>query len=159
MSSKMLKESEKKTKSALNLKGIFWVAFITIIVVIFVSSIKIKDHTLGRCLVLGDECIGLEVVKSVTETTKGLSGRDNLSGGMLFAYDEPSRQCIWMRDMKFNIDIIWLDQNKKVTKVMSDVSPSTFPNSFCSDNTKYVIELNSGVIKNKSLKVGQQLDF
>lgn len=159
MSNKMLKENVKKTKWAPKTKGIFWVASITVFAVIFLSSISINDKISDTCLKANNNCIPLEVKDNPQERTKGLSDRDSIEGGMLFVFDKSAKECIWMRDMKFNIDIIWLDENKRVIKVMSDVSPSTFPESFCADNTKYVIELNSGVAKENSFEMDKQLNF
>jgi hypothetical protein len=47
----------------------------------------------------------LEKVSEPADLVKGLSGRPSLDarGGMLFEFSEGTRQCIWMKDMKFNI--------------------------------------------------------
>lgn len=106
-------------------------------------------------------CYPLERADTNEKRIKGLSAHPELKPqtGMLFIFDNPERQCIWMKDMNFNIDIIWLDTTKKITKIEQNVSPATYPNSFCADNTKYVIELNSGDAAKLQLGIGQQLTF
>lgn len=107
-------------------------------------------------------CIELEVADTNEERAKGLSGRENMPSnkGMLFKFDSPGKKCIWMKDMNFSIDIIWLNSDKSITHIEKDVSPNTYPKSFCpSNDSQYVIELNSGVSDAAELRVGQKLNL
>lgn len=65
--------------------------------------------------------IKVEVVNTPASITKGLSGRETLgqySGedrkidGMLFVFSKKTKPIFWMKDMNFEIDIIWLSGNK-----------------------------------------------
>ncbi len=71
-----------------------------------------------------------------------------------------------MKDMNFNLDMIWLDSNYKIVHIennakASSYNPSnpdsskTFTNS--SDLARYVLEINSGLAKEMNLKVGDRL--
>ncbi|MCA9333081.1 DUF192 domain-containing protein [Candidatus Saccharibacteria bacterium] len=107
-------------------------------------------------------CVSLEKVDSKESRAKGLSGRPtmNANQAMLFVFDSPGKQCMWMKDMNFNIDIIWLDSDKKITSVKRNVSPKTYPNNFCGGNKdKYVIETAAGAIDDDQISVGKQLNF
>src|ERR671923_23790 len=63
---------------------------------------------------------GVGLVADIAETgeqrSKGLAIKDSLNEteGMLFVFSEPRQYVFWMKDMKFPIDIIWLDSNKTV---------------------------------------------
>ena len=106
--------------------------------------------------------VSLEVVDNESSRTLGLSGRDSLPNdkAMLFVFEQPAMYCFWMKDMKFNIDMVWLDFGKKIVKIQKDVSPNTFPRSFCpSQDALYVLEFNSGETAKFGLTTGQQLDF
>ncbi len=106
--------------------------------------------------------VSLEVVDNESSRTLGLSGRDSLPNdkAMLFVFEQPDKYCFWMKDMKFNIDMIWLDSDKKIVKIQKDVSPGTFPKSFCSmQDALYVLELNGGESTKFGLATGMQLDF
>lgn len=107
------------------------------------------------------QCYRLERADIDEKRTKGLSDRDSLAEqtGMLFVFDQSQEACIWMKDMRFKIDIIWLDEAKKIIKIGQDVSPDTYPMSFCAKNTKYVIELNSGDAAKLQLEPGTPLVF
>ncbi len=92
--------------------------------------------------------VAVEVMNTSEQRAKGLSGRDSLkdSEGMLFVFDETSTEnCFWMRDMKFSIDMVWLSEDKEVVTVKSDVSASTYPDTFCPDTpAKYGLEVRAG---------------
>ena len=77
---------------------------------------------------------------------------------MLFVEPKPRVACIWMKDMNFAIDIIWLDDKKTIRHLEERVSPKTYPKTFCPEGkTKYVVELPSGTIDKHQLAVGQKL--
>lgn len=102
------------------------------------SNIRIGGHTLR-----------VNVADDAGERTAGLSGRDNLDGsqGMLFIYEDNTNACIWMKDMKFSIDIVWISADGSVVHMERNVSPETYPNEFCSESAaKYVLELPAGSI-------------
>ena len=75
----------------------------------------------------------------------GLSNRTNLPegiDGMLFIFPKSDTHGIWMKDMNFNIDILWLDDNFNVVDQRLNVSPDTYPESFTpSAPALYVLEL------------------
>lgn len=60
--------------------------------------------------------IKAEVVHSQAAVAKGLSNRSALASdeGMLFVFDEAENYTFWMKDMQFNLDIIWLNQGQIV---------------------------------------------
>ncbi len=103
----------------------------------------------------------LEYVVEPAQRTLGLSGRDGLSDaqGMVFVFNQSSRQCMWMKEMKFNLDIVWLDENKKIIKILENVSPDTYPTSYCADDTSYVLEVNAGSISRLGLGVGDSVQL
>ncbi len=102
----------------------------------------------------------LEVVATPESRQKGLSGRPDMPDdrGMIFVFDEPAVQCIWMKDMRFSLDIAWLDGEKRITHIEQAVSPDTYPRQFCpSEPARYVVELNAGEAERAGLKAGQTL--
>ena len=56
---------------------------------------------------IGSEYYELERVSTAEKLQLGLSGRDNLedNSGMVFVFPDVRDQCIWMKDMKFPLDI------------------------------------------------------
>ncbi len=94
--------------------------------------------------------------------TQGLSGKAFLPSNtsMLFKFDKPDIHGIWMKDMNFPIDIIWLDKNKTIVNLISDADPSSYPHVFYPPKESlYVIETRAGLIKDKGLKLGDEILF
>ncbi len=93
---------------------------------------------------------------------QGLSGRPLLeaSQGMLFIFDRPGIYGFWMKDMRFPLDMIWMDAAHKVVAIDSNVAPSTYPNSYFPPmNISYVLEMNAGAAKNFGIEKGVGLVF
>ncbi|MGH7238411.1 MAG: DUF192 domain-containing protein [Candidatus Saccharimonadales bacterium] len=104
----------------------------------------------------------LIVAKTSAEQTKGLGERASLPAnqGMLFVFNSSAERCFWMKGMQFPLDIIWLSASKQVVFAQANLSPSTYPKSFCpQDPARYVIELNAGQAKQANIKIGQKLQF
>ena len=111
----------------------------------------------------------LRVYLAVTndQQVNGLSVKDHLNEneGMLFVYEQPTRQGFWMKDMKFPIDIIWLDNNGTVVYIRDNLQPCiiTFP-FLCpiyipDKDSLYVLETVSGFAKKHSIKIGTHADL
>jgi uncharacterized membrane protein (UPF0127 family) len=60
-----------------------------------------------------------------------------------------------------NIDIIFLDSDKIINTIHSNVSTSSYPQSVftSSEPSKYVIELNAGDFAKLKLNIGDKIDF
>lgn len=106
--------------------------------------------------------IEVEIAQTGDQKVRGLSGRHCLAAdkGLLFPYDLSGDYCYWMKDMKFAIDMIWLDDEQKVVTIKENVSPNTFPQSFCPDKpAKYVLEVNAGFVRDAGWHVGTQFEL
>ncbi len=121
-----------------------------------------ESESAGPRLQGKDTVYALEIADSEEERIRGLSGRERLAenSGMLFVFDPPQQACMWMKSMRFSIDMLWLDTAKKIIDMSADVSPQTFPKLFCATKpASYVLELPSGTIAGQSFAVGQTLNI
>ena len=169
MLNKMPDEPAKKTASApkarLPQKRTLWVLLVFLMVAIFaILGMTIYSRGGPGCIQIADskECLGLERVSLEQDLEKGLSGRESMpeNQGMLFTFESSGKHCFWMKDMKFPLDMIWINADKKVVYVKKNVQPSTYPNTFCPDQPAlYVIEVNAGVADKAYLSPGSQLQF
>ncbi|MEK7574622.1 MAG: DUF192 domain-containing protein [Patescibacteria group bacterium] len=92
----------------------------------------------------------------------GLSGRESLKNDevMLFVFDKPGMHGIWMKDMKFAIDIFWLDNSGRIIYLVEDARPDTFPKIFTPNSpAKYVLESTASFARENSLKIGSEFYF
>src|SRR5438132_187387 len=93
---------------------------------------------------LGGQTFYLEKAITKAEQEMGLGGRQELAHdqGMLFVFDEPGAYCFWMKDTLVNLDILWFDKDYRLIHRALNVSPDTYPTSFCPPrDAKYVVEL------------------
>lgn len=110
-------------------------------------------------IVVGDARVDAEVVQSTAEITKGLSGRATLADGqgMLFVMAYPAPHKFWMPDMRFAIDIIWLDERFVVVDVTEHATPESYPTVFMpSLPALYVLEVPAGYARAHQITVGEQ---
>ena len=109
---------------------------------------------------IGDATLKVEVADTNALQHKGLSGRKQLgeNNGMLFLFEKPGRYGFWMKEMKFAIDIIWIDTNKSVTEITTNVDPKTFPKIFYpKEVVQYVIETQAGWAKVHEIQLGDKI--
>lgn len=105
--------------------------------------------------------ITVEVVDTLELRQEGLSGKETLPSdrGMLFIFDDSSiDNCFWMKDMNFSIDMVWMNENREVVTVTPNVSPDTYPESFCPETAaKYGLEINENKASELEIVSGEQL--
>lgn len=109
-----------------------------------------------------DTCVKLEVAATDSQRVLGLSGRQSMDRdtGLLFDFGKPDEYCMWMKDMNFALDMIWLNEEKEIVHIEESVTPDTYPKSFCGPGSaRYVVEVNKDVIKSADLHVGQTIRF
>lgn len=111
---------------------------------------------------LGGEAFVFEVADTDALRIKGLSGRNALhkGKGMLFVFPEDGRYGFWMKDMRFPIDIVWLDRSHRIIEVKKGASPSSYPEVFLPVlPARYVIEIQAGFFEKYQLKIGDILEI
>lgn len=105
-----------------------------------------------------DNCYFVEIAKSVAEREKGLMQRDNLEAdkGMLFIFEKEGIYPFWMKNMKFPIDIIWLDKEMKAAYIYKNAQPcaSECPNIIPDKMAQYILEISAGEAEKIGLKDG-----
>lgn len=105
----------------------------------------------------------MRVVSSGPLREKGLSGTTKLekNEGMLFVFEKDDTWGIWMKDMLIPIDIIWLDNQKKVVYMVKNADPSSYPHTTYRPvrQARYVAELQAGTIERRNIQIGDQAAF
>jgi uncharacterized membrane protein (UPF0127 family) len=108
-----------------------------------------------------------EVMVRDEDRQRGLMFRDSLplERGMLFLFDEPGFPGIWMKNCRFPIDILWLDEQRRVVHVAEAVPPCKAdpcpvyepPNP--GRQARYVLEINARQARREKAVVGSTLEF
>jgi hypothetical protein len=108
-------------------------------------------------------CITADVARTGASRSRGLGFRDSLAQnrGMLFIWDKEASYGIWMKNMRFPIDIIWLDKDKKIVDIKRDAQPcvTACKISRPSGLAQYVIEVNSGFCEAHQVAPGGEIKF
>jgi uncharacterized membrane protein (UPF0127 family) len=110
-----------------------------------------------------------EIADTHPEQVIGLSQHESLAAdrGMLFVYQHDSYLSFWMPpQMKFNLDIIFLDSERRIIHIAADVPPCPDPNGWnCPSygpgerRGRYVVELTAGTAAQHGLKEGDILEI
>ena len=104
----------------------------------------------------------VEVADSFRKMAVGLMDHAGLGPreGMLFIFEKEGRYGFWMLNMKFSIDILWLDRNGTVIYIWENAEPCKSILSCRSvkpgKDSKYVIELRSGTSRKLGIKTGDR---
>lgn len=155
------------------MKKIFIVYGVLIVLVIILAIFKAGDllrflptSTKGTATV-NNQTYKLLLADDEKERMQGLSKRNNLAKdtGMLFVFEKKDRYAFWMKDMRFPIDLIYIDDGK-VVDVIENAKPPIDNNNVLGiqvikpkNAANYVLEINAGEIKKHNVKVGDKVTF
>ncbi len=143
------------------------VIFFIILVLIFVYGLSYlinltEDPVISKTLKAGETVLNIDVADTDAKRATGLSNRESLpkGSGLLFVFEEPGYYQFWMKDMNFPIDIAWINENKRIVHIESNVSQFSFPQTYTSFSpAKYVLETNANFFENAKIKIGDKLEF
>jgi uncharacterized protein len=146
----------KKTKRQ-NVLILVTVAVCVLAWFIFSHSLSIGGNR-KTSVNVGGRIFRSEVVASEEKMQKGLGGRDGLCPdcAMLFKFQQPGIYPFWMKDMRFSLDIIWINQGKIVylkKNIPADSKDVLTP----SVQAESVLEVNAGTADKLGLKVGDSV--
>jgi len=159
-------------------KHILFPIFLTIIFIIIIGILgkdiqngKLKPNLNSgnnkKVLIINGKKIRVEISDTDEKRKTGLSKRDKLDEdtGMLFTFEEEDiKPSFWMKDMRFPIDIVWIDNNKIVQIDENIPNPETdTPDSKLKIYVPkvpidLVLEVNAGFIRKNNIKIGDEVD-
>lgn len=145
-------------------KNFYKIILLSILVILIIFGIfyfSLESVSYGDKIKINNVEFFVEVMDSDEVRKKGLSGRDNLceNCGMLFVFDKVGRHGFWMKNMKFDIDILWI-RDGEIVFIEKNVSYET-PEIVYSPNveSELVLELNAGAVEEFGTEVGDKIDF
>jgi uncharacterized membrane protein (UPF0127 family) len=112
-------------------------------------------------LQVGNQTLFVEIVKTPAQMRQGLSDRLSMedSQGMLFDFGRtPNGTSFWMKDMKFDLDFIWITDGK-IIGITSNVGRPNSPNDPLPTYNSpmpvtWVLEVNAGWAERNKIKTG-----
>ena len=117
-----------------------------------------------RRIKLKDKVLFVEIADTPKKRQTGLSYRTSLSpfDGMLFVFDEPGSISIWMKDMRFPLDIVWFNADNEIIDIAARALPegSQPQKIFTGKGTaKHVLEVPAGLSDTYQLHTGDTFIF
>ena len=110
---------------------------------------------------IGDTIITLEVLSSQEDHETGFMFRDSpssLTHGLLFLYSRPSQLSFWMKNVKFDIELLALDAHNRITQIEYLISQNETPVKVKFPCSR-VIEMPAGFCKSHHVKTGDIVRF
>ncbi len=120
-------------------------------------------HPLQTTVMVRGTTFIVDVAVTPKEKEVGLGNRNALevNHGMLFVYNEKARYPFWMRNMKFPIDILWIDDRAivDITKnvPLSDKPLNELPIYHPAVPVDKVLEVNAGLVDEYTITVGDKI--
>lgn len=109
---------------------------------------------------IGSTTVQASVAESWPDRIKGLSDTPYLPEEVVkfFVFDSVGFHSIWMKDMNYSIDIIWLDEEGKIVHLVEGAAPESFPAMFVPKNeAKYVVEAVDGFIAKNQINLASEV--
>lgn len=135
----------------------------SIIFLLSVGGLYYSTRSQPPIVFVGDNEFRVQIADEPDERRLGLSGQPALANdeGMLFIFDEPDFHGIWMKNMNFSIDILWIDENQRVVHIEEQISPSTYPDETFTPSVeaKYVLEIYTGQVDAQDINLGDAVDI
>jgi uncharacterized membrane protein (UPF0127 family) len=117
-----------------------------------------------RIILPDGAAIKVEIASDDATRAQGLMFRDQIAAdhGMIFLFAETGSYPFWMKNTLIPLDMVWIDDQKRIVAVKANVPPckadpcpSYDPGAFA----RYVLELGGGVAARHGLANGQTVRF
>lgn len=136
------------------------VIFLVLGVAVFFIVSRMSPPT---TLYLGSGIFDSRVAYTQAQREKGLGGVEVLlpNQAMIFTYPSNDEWKIWMKDMKIPIDIVWLDESKKVIYIVKNVQPEEGTSTIYmpKSDAQYVVELPAGTVEKNAIQLNETAVF
>jgi uncharacterized protein len=137
------------------------------------TKVRVKDMTTDdpwvriypktSAMMIKDVSVLASVANTWPDRIKGLSDTPFLPEQVvkLFVFDTPGRHSIWMKDMKYSIDILWVTEAGVINHIVTGATPESYPDTFFEPETPalYVIETAAGFVATHGIVVGDTVEL
>ena len=96
-----------------------------------------------------------EVADRPASRAKGLMFRESLADnqGMLFVFDSPSRQCMWMKNTPLPLSVAFIKADGRISNI-AQMQPQTETIHCASEDVLYALEMTQGWFWARAIKAG-----
>jgi|SRR5689334_11003615 uncharacterized membrane protein (UPF0127 family) len=102
--------------------------------------------------------IRAEVAADFSSRATGLMYRKQMpsNAGMLFVFDEPGEQCMWMKNTLIPLSVAFMDDSGAIVNI-EDMQPQTLDSHCARRPARYALEMNLGWFAARGIKPGMRL--
>jgi uncharacterized protein len=127
----------------------------------FYKNLQIKEGWIK--IKVGKETVKVQVRDTMEGRRQGLSGYEKLEidEGMLFVFPKAFRYGFWMKEMKFDLDFVFIKDNKVIEVIEEVPAPKEGEQPVKiqpKQEVNMVLEVNSGWVKKTKIKVGDRVE-
>lgn len=134
------------------------------------KDVKLEQAEFPRGMVKIDGVLlQVQIADTKPLQTRGLMFQEKLpyDQGMLFVFEEEGVRSMWMLNMQFALDLIWVDSEGNVVHIEKDTQPcksalETMSCTFTNGNeemAKYVLEVSSGFVDKFNITKNSKLEI
>jgi hypothetical protein len=105
--------------------------------------------------------IDIEIAETDYETQTGLMYRDAMEDtqGMLFIFPEVAYHSFYMKNTKFALDIIYIDENLQIANIIKNAQPMDERSLSSEVPVQYVLEVKGGLADTWEVMVGDRITY
>lgn len=128
------------------------------------NIIPSPTYNYNHKLFVGSQTLMVEISRTPAQMEQGLSDRAAMDDnqGMLFDFGQtPSGTAFWMKGMKFNLDFIWIKNNRIIfitPNAQAPKSPKEHLELYSPpEPVTWVLEVNAGWAEKNKIKTGDEV--
>jgi uncharacterized protein len=125
-----------------------------------------EDLRTREVILPGGHVIRAESAVDTRDMMRGLMFRNSLAKdhGMLFVHPVSGHYSYWMYQTYIPLDMIWMDENRKIVEIVESAPPCKTAASKCAhfggnETARFVLELNGGESRRYGIQVGEMIDW
>lgn len=105
--------------------------------------------------------IDIEIADTDYDIQTGLMYRDSMKDnqGMLFMFPDMQQRFFYMKNTKFPLDVIYLDNNNTIVSFQENAKPLDETSLPSTVPAQYVLEINGGLAEKWLLEIGDRMEF
>lgn len=133
------------------------------------SDSKLESVEFPRGTIKVDDVVlEVQIADDESKRIRGLMFQDPLpyDQGMIFVFDEPGVYSLWMLNMQFALDMIWIDANGNVVHIEQDIPPCETPTEIMacqsivpSGEAMYILEVTAGFVEQFGITKDSKVDL
>lgn len=134
------------------------------------SDVKLESVEFPRGMVkIDDIVLEVQIADTDARRARGLMFQDQLplDQGMLLVFDIPFQRSIWMLNMQFPIDALWIDDEGNVVHIEKNIPPCktaletvTCPSYNGNEkHAQYVLEVTAGFVEEFNITEESKLEI